>query len=316
MKGLILAGGTGSRIRPFSLYTAKQLLPVLNKPVLFHNIDLLLAGGIYDIGIVVGPMKDYVVAAIHNSIYSQIANIHFIDQPLPKGLAHAVLTSRAFLKDDDFVMVLGDNFFTVDTNDLISTFKNKAVDAVVTVIKVKEPERYGVAVIKNNLILSVMEKPELSPSNWALAGMYVFKSAIHEIIKYLQPSYRNEYEITDAIQQFIEKSQTVIPYFLKGYWRDIGTLKDLLEANIDLLQNITYKTCHLNTVSSTIHSPVLIDQTAVIINSVVGPNVIVGPGTVIKNSQIKNSLVLENSIVDGVNKDNMVFSPWGNKEVL
>lgn len=318
MKGLILAGGTGSRIKPFSLHTAKQLLPILNKPVLFHNIDLLLAGGIYDIGLVVGPMKDHVIKAITNSIYNKLANIHFIDQPDPKGLAHAVFTSQSFLKDDDFVMILGDNFFTIHTNDLLNTFYKQSADTLVALTQVKEPERYGIAVMENNEIVSVMEKPKLSPSNWALAGLYIFKSTIHKIIENLQPSYRNEYEITDAIQELIKKRKTVIPYFLKGYWRDIGTIKDLFETNIDLLQNTNPENSQFSYLEKNftkIHSPVLIDKTAVILDSVIGPNVIIGPGTNVINSKISNSIVLENAIVNQVSKENMIFSSWGNKEV-
>jgi glucose-1-phosphate thymidylyltransferase len=313
VKGLILAGGTGSRIRPFSLYTAKQLLPVLNKPVLFHNIDLLLAGGIDDIGIVVGPMKDYVVEAINNSVYSEVADIHFIEQPEPKGLAHAVLSSQEFLEDDDFVMILGDNFFTVDTADLLSVFENSITEALVALIQVEEPERYGIANMENNQIISVAEKPKLPLSNWAIAGLYIFKATIHGIIRDLKPSHRNEYEITDAIQQVIEKKKTVTPYFLKGYWRDIGTLNDLFDTNIDLLQGIDPESAYFDTLFSTVNLPVLIDKTAVIINSVIGPNVIIGPNTQIRNSQIKNSIVFENTLADGVNLDNMILSPWGNE---
>lgn len=315
MKGLILAGGTGSRMRPFSLYTAKQLLPVLNKPILFHNIDLLLSGGIDDIGIVVGPMKDFVVEAINNSVYSELANIHFMEQPEPKGLAHAVLSSRLFLAEDDFVMVLGDNFFTVDTADLFNVFANSSTEALVALVQVEEPERYGIANIEKNQIISVAEKPEVSRSNWAIAGLYIFKSTIHDVIRNLKPSHRNEYEITDAIQQVIEKKQTVTPYFLTGYWRDIGTLNDLFDINIDLLQGINSEGTNMKTLFSTFKLPVLIDKTAVIINSAIGPNVIIGPNTQIRNSQIRNSIVLKNTVADGVNLDNMILSPWGNREV-
>ncbi|MBS4022835.1 MAG: NTP transferase domain-containing protein [Dethiobacter sp.] len=315
MKGLILAGGTGSRIRPFSLYTAKQLLPVLNKPVLFHNIDLLLAGGIVDIGIVVGPMKDFVVEAINNSVYSELANIHFIEQPEPKGLAHAVSASQVFLADDDFVMILGDNLFTVDTLDLLYVFENSFTEALVALVQVEEPKRYGIANMENYHIISVEEKPKVPQSNWAIAGLYIFKSTIHEVIRNLKPSHRNEYEITDAIQQVIEKKQTVTPYFLKGYWRDIGTLNDLFDINIDLLQDINLEGTYFEALFSSFNLPVLIDKTAVIINSVIGPNVIIGPNTQIRNSQISNSIVLENTLADGVNLDNMILSPWGNREV-
>jgi glucose-1-phosphate thymidylyltransferase len=315
VKGLILAGGTGSRIRPFSLYTAKQLLPVLNKPVLFHNIDLLLAGGIVDIGIVVGPMKDFVVEAINNSVYSELANIHFIEQPEPKGLAHAVSASQVFLADDDFVMILGDNLFTVDTLDLLYVFENSFTEALVALVQVEEPKRYGIANMENYHIISVEEKPKVPQSNWAIAGLYIFKSTIHEVIRNLKPSHRNEYEITDAIQQVIEKKQTVTPYFLKGYWRDIGTLNDLFDINIDLLQDINLEGTYFEALFSSFNLPVLIDKTAVIINSVIGPNVIIGPNTQIRNSQISNSIVLENTLADGVNLDNMILSPWGNREV-
>lgn len=318
MKGLILAGGTGSRIRPFSLHTAKQLLPVLNKPVLFHNIDLLLAGGIYDIGLVVGPMKEHVIKAVNDSIYSQLANICFINQPDPQGLAHAVFTSQSFLEDDDFIMILGDNFFTISTNDLINTFKEQPAEALVALIQVNEPERYGIAVLENNQIVSVIEKPKSPPSNLALAGLYIFRSTIHKIIENLQPSYRNEYEITDAIQELINKGQPVIPYFLKGYWRDIGTIKDLFETNMDLLQNIkpeNSQISYLETTSTKICPPVLIDKTAVILNSFIGPNAIIGAATNIINSKISNSIVLENTTIDQADTENTIFSPWGNKEV-
>lgn len=313
MKGVVLAGGTGSRIRPFSLYIAKQLLPVLNKPVLFHNIDLLLAGGIQDIGIVVGPMKDSIIKAIGESKYPQKANIHFIHQPDPKGLAHAVLTSRPFLQDDDFTMILGDNLFSLDVNELVGLFYANSGSALAALTQVSQPERYGIAEIKNHRIVSVAEKPTSPASNWALAGLYIFAPGIHGLISKLQPSWRNEYEITDAIGQLLAEGQTVVPYFTDGYWRDIGTAQDLLQANIQLLQDRPPER-QPESVDSVIE-PVLIDPAASIANSVIGPNVAIGPGAVIKNSRLSNSVVLASSYVENANSVNTIFSPWGNVEV-
>jgi len=314
MKGLILSGGTGSRIRPFSLYTAKQLLPVLNKPVLFHNIDLLLAGGIEEIGIVVGPMKKFVHEAIENSDYRKKANISLIEQLEPKGLAHAVFKSRYFLKDDNFIMILGDNYFAVDTINLIDTFKKNNAASLVALVQVKESTRYGLAVIEEEKVIRVMEKPKVPLSNWALAGLYIFTPIIHEIIKNLTPSFRNEYEITDAIQEVIKQHQKVIPYYLHGYWRDIGTLQDLWQANMDLLQEGFNMEGNLQT-SSMFIPPVIVDKTANISNSIIGPNVTVCPEAVIKNSHIKNSIILEKTSINNYQGENTIFSPWGNKEV-
>lgn len=310
MKGLILSGGTGSRIKPFSLYTAKQLLPVLNKPVLFHNLDILLRAGIKDIGIVVGPMKKFVYEAIENSSYSKLAKINFIEQPNPKGLAHAVAVSRDFLENDNFIMILGDNYFTIDPKDLIFKYYEKNYEALVALTKVDEPSRYGIAEIKNKEVIKVVEKPKNPRSNWALAGLYIFNAKIHKIIENLEPSFRDEYEITDAIQKLIIQNKKIAPYYLKGYWRDIGTLKDLLETNIDLIKNYSLKKSEPNIIP-----PVMIDKSAVITNSTIGPNVVIGANSVINNSTISNSLVLPNSNINNSQEKNMIFSPWCEEKV-
>lgn len=317
MKGLILAGGNGTRMRPLSLYTAKQLLPVLNKPVLFHNIDLLISAGITEIGIVVGPMKKYVLAEIRDSNYMKKANISFIDQLEPHGLAHAVLLSQKFLKDDNFIMLLGDNLFTLDLHKLISSFDINGPESLVALTQVTEPSRYGIAVVENNKIVCVQEKPKLPLGNWALAGLYIFKSSIHEIIDELQPSNRNEYEITDAIQHQIDKGHQVCPWFLEDYWCDIGTMGDLLQTNIDLLRQRSRnrEVTKYRTIFSAIIPPVLIHSTAVVLHSIVGPNVIIGRNAYIKNSHIESSLVLENSVVENQTGENMIFSSWGEEEV-
>lgn len=315
MKGLILSGGNGTRMRPFSLNTAKQLLPVLNKPVLFHNIELLLSAGIRDIGIVVGPMKKYVYEEVRDSHYNQQANITFIDQPEPQGLAHAVMRSRKFLKEDSFVMLLGDNLFTNQLDGGISLFATPGTESVAALTQVTDPSRYGIAVIEEDRISSMQEKPKHTLSNWALAGLYIFNSGIHEIISDLQPSGRNEYEITDAIQKQIEQGQEVRPWFLEGYWRDIGTFNDLLAANIDLLNHKkTKEVPKYRTIFSVIIPPVMIHRTAVILDSVVGPNAVIGRNVFIKNSHIENSVVLENSVVENQKGDYMIYSPWGDVE--
>ena len=317
MKGLILSGGSGTRIRPFSLYTAKQLLPVLNKPVLFHNIELLISAGIRDIGIVVGPMKKNVYEEVQDSAYSKLANFCFIDQPEPQGLAHAVMLSRKFLSADNFVMLLGDNLFTSDLKEGISSFGTSGAESLAALTQVTEPSRYGVAVTEGERILSVQEKPEQNLSDWALAGLYIFKPTIHDIIAELQPSRRNEYEITDAIQQQIEKKQHVKPWFLECYWRDIGTSKDLLQANMDLLitQKNQQEVNENRTIFSTVIPPVLIHRTAVILNSVVGPYAVIGRNAFVKNSHIENSIILENSVVENQKGNYMIYSPWGDEEV-
>lgn len=317
MKGLVLAGGNGIRMRPFSIYTAKQLLPVLNKPVLFHNIDLLLSVGIKDIGIVVGPKKEHVLTEIKKSIYPEKANIIFIDQPEPQGLAHAVLSSRTFLQDDDFVMLLGDNLFTVNLQKVVSSYETNSHESLIALTHVTEPSRYGIAVVEEDEIICVQEKPNVPLSNWALAGIYIFNSNIHEIISELRPSSRNEYEITDAIQLQIEKGFKIKHWLLDGYWRDIGTLEDLLQTNIDLLKEhkiIQKEAPDYRTIFSEIKPPVLIHKTAVVFNSIIGPNVIIGPNAYIKNSHVGNSLVLENSVVENHIGENMIFSPWGKEE--
>lgn len=315
MKGLILSGGNGVRMRPLSLYSAKQLLPVLNKPVLFHNIELLLSAGILDIGIIVGPMKKQVIEEIDRSEYRKKANLYFIEQPEPQGLAHAVSISRSFLQADDFVMVLGDNLFTDNLNEIVSTFETTNPESLIALTYVTEPSRYGIAIVEEDQVLSVQEKPQSPLSNWALAGLYVFRPTIHAIIEKLKPSDRGEYEITDVIQYQIESGKSVKPCFLEGYWRDIGTPKDLLETNMDSLKNSREKTEKIRTVFSTVVHPVWIHKTAVVLNSEIGPNVIIGPNALIKNATLKNSVVLADTIVTDINKNNCIISPWGIEEV-
>ncbi|MGH2830297.1 MAG: glucose-1-phosphate thymidylyltransferase, partial [Actinomycetota bacterium] len=237
MKALILAGGAGTRLRPITHTSAKQLVPVANKPILFYGLEAVAAAGIRDIGIVVGDTENEIRAAVGDgSAWGLRAAYVRQDQPL--GLAHAVLIAREFLDDDDFVMYLGDNILKGGVASIVEEFSSERPNAQILLSPVRDPQRFGVAELDGDRIVRLVEKPEVPPSEFALVGVYVFDARIHEAVRAIAPSGRGELEITDAIQWLIDAGLDVRAHRVQGWWKDTGRLEDLLEANRLILEDL------------------------------------------------------------------------------
>ncbi len=316
MKGLILSGGKGTRLYPITYTSAKQLVPVANKPVLFRVIEAIKEAGIEDIGIVVGDTAAEVEKAVGSGSRWGV-KITYIKQEAPLGLAHAVKISQDFLGEDRFVMFLGDNVIQGGISGLIREFENSDWNSQIVLTHVDHPEQYGVAELDaDGNIVRLIEKPKEPPSNLALVGIYMFDKNVFEAVNSIKPSWRGELEITDAIQWLIDHGFRVKPYIHTGWWIDTGAPGDLLEANSLVLEELTQEILGYVDRDSQVDSRVTVERGAEIINSVVrGPAIIgedtrivnsyVGPFTsiyhhvLIENSEIEHSIVMENSkIID------------------
>jgi len=315
MKGLILAGGFGTRLRPLTYTGAKQLIPVANKPILFYVIENLKAAGIDDIGIVVGETKKDIIEKVGDGSKFGV-KITYIEQEEPLGLAHAIKISNNFLKSDPFIMYLGDNLLKEEIRPLIDNFERNKPNALILLTKVKNPQDFGVAVVDGKgVVRKLIEKPKEPPSDLALVGVYMFDKSIHAAIENIKPSWRNELEITDAIQWLIDKKYRVESHLVTGWWKDTGKPEDLIEANLLVLNDLapmsegTVKDCEISgkvriesgavVEKSTIRGPTIIGKDARISRSYIGPFTAIGDGVVIENSEVECSIIMEGSrIVD------------------
>lgn len=319
MKGLILSGGKGTRLYPLTYTSAKQLIPIGNKPVLFRVIEAIKDAGINDIGIVIGDTGDEVRAAVGDGTRWGI-KITYIPQTEPLGLAHAVKISQPFLGEDRFVMFLGDNVIQGGISPLIAQFAKSKYNSQIVLKQVRQPEHYGVAQLGDDgRILRLIEKPKDPPSNLALVGIYMFDKHIFDAVDSITPSWRGELEITDAIQWLVENKYNVHPYVHHGWWIDTGKPRDMLEANSRVLEELTYKIEGYVDRTSEVDARVVVEKGAEIINSVVrGPAIIgrntrivnayIGPFTsiyhdcLVENAEVSRSIILENSQVRNINR--------------
>ena len=316
MKGLILSGGKGARLRPLTFTSAKQLVPVANKPVLFYGIETLAAAGIRDIGIVVGDTHEEIEAAVGDGSHWDVS-VTYIPQDEPRGLAHAVLISEPFLESGPFVMYLGDNLLAKGIVSLVEEFEATKPAAQILLTPVPNPEQYGVAETDGDKVIRLVEKPRAPKSNLALVGVYMFGPDVFDSVKRIKPSFRNELEITDAIQDLIDRGLVVRPHIVDGWWKDTGRLEDMLEANRLILDQIDTRIDGTVDDASRIEGKVVIESGAVIANSVVrGPVIIgenaqihdayIGPFTAImsdvevRGSEIEHSIVMEGSRITGL----------------
>ncbi len=311
MKGLILSGGKGTRLRPLTFTQAKQLVPVANKPVLFYGIEALKAAGITEIGVIVGDTKEEIKQATGDGTRWGI-DISYIEQEAPLGLAHAVMISEDFLKQEPFVMYLGDNILKSGITSLVQEFKGKKPNSLILLTEVPNPQMFGVAELEGGRVVRLVEKPKNPASNLALVGVYMFDSHIFEAVKAIKPSWRNELEITDAIQYLVEHGYTVQPHLVTGWWKDTGKMEDILDANRLILETISGKNQGDIDEVSRINGEVVAEKGVVVRNSIIrGPAIIgenseirdsyIGPFTSIQNNckiihtEIEHSIVLERS---------------------
>lgn len=334
MKALILAGGRGTRLRPLTYSTAKHLLPVANKPILFYAMEQIVEAGITDIGIVVSQDSDVSIRAgvCDGSMWG--ARVTYILQTEPLGLAHAVKTARDFLGDSPFLLFLGDNLIQDRVNDLVVQFQTHSPVALIVLKEVADPRAFGVAELdRTGKVKRVVEKPKEPKSNLAIVGAYLFTPAIHRAIEQIKPSWRGEYEITDAIQKLIEMGEEVSSYILSGWWLDTGKESDLLEANRIILDasmkrsikgDVDSKSRIIGRVeigeaakieNSVIRGPTCIAENCCIVNSHIGAFTSIGASTVIWDSSVKYSIILNKSHISGIEK--LVYSVIGrNVEIV
>lgn len=316
MKGLILSGGKGTRLRPITHTSAKQLIPIANKPILFYAVENLVEAGIKDIGIIVGDTKNEIIEAVEDGEKFG-ARITFIEQEAPLGLAHAVLTAEKYLKNDSFVMFLGDNFIKGGISDFVKEFHDEKPNSLILLTPVSNPQDFGVAVLKNGEVIKLEEKPKHPKSDLALVGVYIFDKNIFDSAKKIKPSWRDELEITDAIQKLIDDGYKVKPHLVKGWWKDTGKLEDILEANRIVLEdietNIKGRVDKASVLTgrvimeegsqvqnSIIRGPVIIGQNTKIINSYVGPFTSIYYDCLIQSSEIEHSIILEKSSITDI----------------
>ena len=319
MKALVLAGGSGSRLRPITHTSAKQLLPVANKPVLFYGLEALRDAGITEAGIVVGDTAPAIQAAVGDGSAFGL-DITYIRQEAPLGLAHAVLVAREYLGDDDFVMYLGDNFIVGGITSLVNEFKLNRPDAQIMLTQVADPRQFGVAELDEvGEVVSLVEKPQEPRSNLALVGVYIFTASAHEAVQALVPSWRGELEITEAIQWLIENGRKVLSTTITGYWKDTGNVADMLEVNRLVLESIDPQVdgavdaaseligrvvieAGAEVSASRIVGPVIIGAGSRISGSYVGPFTSVARDCVIAESEVEYSILLRGASVHGVRR--------------
>ena len=316
MKGLILSGGQGTRLRPITHTSAKQLIPIANKPILFYGIEAVVAAGITDIGIITGDTGPEVRAAVGDG--SQFgATITYIPQEAPLGLAHAVLIARPFLGEERFVMYLGDNLIRDGINEFVDEFRRLEPDAEILLARVPEPQRFGVAELKDGKVVRLVEKPPAPKSDLALVGVYLFSPKVFSAIERIERSARGELEITDAIQRMIDDGARVVPHVITGWWKDTGRPDDLLEANriiLDTLEPRVEGTIGegvklegkvviqpgAQVSHSRIRGPAIIGSESLIENAYIGPFTSIYHHCTIRGAEIEHSIVLEGSVIDGV----------------
>ncbi len=316
MKGLILSGGKGTRLRPITHTSAKQLVPVANKPILFYGIEAIRDAGIREIGIVVGDTADEIQAAAGDGSRFGV-RITYIRQSAPLGLAHAVLESESFLRGTPFVMYLGDNLIQGGITGLVREFEANHPDSMILLTPVDDPTQFGVAELQGERIMRLEEKPAKPRSNLALVGVYMFNDTIFEATRAIHPSSRGELEITDAIQWLIDHGRRVDSHLVKGWWKDTGKLEDMLEANRLILDVVTQRiegkvdeTSRVDfkvvieegaeVIDSTIRGPAIIGRGARVVQSYIGPFTAIGDNCVIEKSEIEHSIVLENSTITDI----------------
>ncbi len=311
MKGLILSGGTGSRLYPLTYTNAKQLIPIANKPILFRVIEAIRDAGISEIGIVVGNTENKIREAVGRGGRWGV-NITYIRQEKPLGLAHAVKVSHDFLGDDRFVMFLGDNVIEGGISPLIAQFADSDWNSQIVLTRIDHPEQYGVAELGDDgKIVRLEEKPKQPQSDLALVGIYMFDCNIFDAVNAITPSYRGELEITDAIQWLVNSGFAVHPFVHRGWWIDTGAPGEMLEANDLVLEEIDYEIegyvdrdskvgrrvsveRGAEIINSIVRGPSIIGENARIINSYIGPFTSINHDVIIENSEIEHSVVLEN----------------------
>ncbi len=319
MKALVLSGGAGTRLRPITHTSAKQLVPVANKPVLFYGLEAIRDAGVTDVGIIVGDTAAEIEAAVGDGSELGIS-VTYIRQSAPLGLAHCVLIAGDFLADEPFVMYLGDNFIIGGITELVREFEADLPDAQILLTKVDNPGQFGVAELgPDGRVTRLVEKPKNPVSDLALVGVYMFSPTVHDAVASIKPSWRNELEITDAIQWLVDNGKDVRSHLVTGYWKDTGRLEDMLECNRKVLESVEPDIAgavdqHSRIIGrvviedgaslerSTVRGPAIIGKNTRIVDSYVGPFTSIYHSCRIERTEIEHSIVLEQTTITGVNR--------------
>ncbi|MGH9153288.1 MAG: glucose-1-phosphate thymidylyltransferase [Acidimicrobiales bacterium] len=321
MRGLILSGGAGTRLRPITYTSAKQLVPVANKPILFYGLEDMAAAGITEIGIVIGDTGDEIKAAVGDGSRWGL-DVTYLPQEAPLGLAHCVLIARDYLGDEDFVMYLGDNLLQQGLREFVEHFEADRHDVAAQILlcKVPDPQRFGVAELDaGGEVVRLVEKPTEPPSDLALVGIYLFDHHIHDAVRAIEPSARGELEITDAIQALVDGGHRVRAQVLDGWWIDTGKLTPLLEANRLILEMLDRRIAGsvddgsridgrvvvqpgAEIVRSTVRGPAIIGEGTRIVDSYIGPFTAVYHDCLVEGSEVEHSVVLEHSRIVGAGR--------------
>ncbi|MEA2645287.1 MAG: glucose-phosphate thymidylyltransferase [Chloroflexota bacterium] len=314
MKGLVLSGGKGTRLRPITHTSAKQLVPVANKPILYYVLENLAEAGIRDVGMIVGDTAAEVEAACGDGSRWGL-RITYLPQEAPLGLAHAVGIAESYLAGEPFVMYLGDNLLPGGIKALVQEFSERKPDAMILLTAVPDPQRFGVAILNDaGQVQSLEEKPADPRSDLALVGVYLFTAAIFDAVSAIKPSARGELEITDALQWLIDDGREVLPHLVTGWWKDTGKLEDMLEANRIVLEDAEPRNegsvdadsrligkviiePGASIIRSLIRGPAIIGRNTVIEDSYVGPYTAIHFGCTVRGSEVEHSIVLENSSI-------------------
>ncbi|HEX2026111.1 MAG TPA: glucose-1-phosphate thymidylyltransferase [Actinomycetota bacterium] len=316
MKALVLAGGEGTRLRPITHTSAKQLIPVANKPILFYGLEALRDAGIGEVGIVVGSTAGEVRAACGDGSAWDL-DITYLPQDAPRGLAHAVMIARDYLADDDFVMYLGDNLLLEGLTGFVQEFERHRPNAQIFLARVREPERFGVAVLEGDRVVRLIEKPKERISDLALVGVYLFDATVHDAVASIEPSWRGELEITDSIQAMVDGGRTVRAELVGGWWKDTGKLEDMLEANRMMLSHLEPRVDGevdgrsklvgrvavergAKVSRSVIRGPAIIGENTIVEDSLIGPDASIYYECAIQGSQIEDSIIMERCRIQDV----------------
>ena len=315
MKGILLHGGHGTRLRPLTHTGPKQLLPIANKPMSQYCVESMKEAGVSDIAIITGGIGSNKVREYYGNGEKFGVCITYIEQDAPKGIAHAVSLCRDFIGNEKFLVFLGDNIIQKSIRDFANDFVNSDDDASILLCEVENPSRFGIADVKNDKITKIMEKPKLPPTNLAVTGIYFLNHKIFEIIDHLKPSWRNELEITDALQALLSQNNKISYHIITDYWKDTGTPEDILNANKAILENkqsyfhgeksesvsitgtvlIGKETKILG--DSKITGPVILGDNCIVENASIGPNTSVGSHSNLQQCDVENSIIMESCII-------------------
>jgi glucose-1-phosphate thymidylyltransferase len=317
MKAIVLCAGKGTRLQPITYSLPKPVIPIANQPIVFHIIKKLVNLGITEIGLIVGYKQEVIREVVGDG--SRLgAKVEYFVQEEPKGLANAVKMGQEFVKSEPFMLFLGDNIFEDDLRNFVKRYETEKPDSIVILKEVDEPQRFGIAIMDGDRLVKVVEKPKHPQSNLAIAGVYIFDERVFPAIDRLKPSWRGEYEITDAIQALIDKNLVVKGEILQGKWLDTGEPQDILDANqylmdklkgwylcgdldeISILENSVYIGRNSKVENCKIIGPVIIGESCVVINSTLFPNTCIGDESMIDNANIENSIVMKECVISNV----------------